>query len=202
MRKWAQDRAWDHLLESLVLGFAVCFLTGCQREVLPVLGVVPPFVLTERSGTTVTQAELQGHIWVGDFIYTRCPDICPMLTARMGELRGRIEPAGDPIRFVSFTVDPEGDTPQALRDYARRVGAPPDWWFLTGNRVAIATLLRDGFHVAFPEAAEGTGLITHGDNFVLVDRRLRIRGYYHGSDEADLARLVRDVLQLRAESAS
>jgi len=100
--------------------------------------------------------------------------------------------AGAPLRLVSFSVDPAHDTPQVLADYAHHFGAGDQWLFVTGARDAIRTLLRDGFRVAFADDGPPESPITHSDRFVLVDRQLRIRGYYHGGDAADLERIVRD----------
>ena len=83
--------------------------------------------------------------------------------------------------------------------YAERYRAGPNWLFLTGSRDTVATLLRDGFRVAFADGGPAAGPITHSDRFVLIDRELRVRGYYHGSDQADLDRLVADARRLRAE---
>jgi protein SCO1/2 len=74
--------------------------------------------------------------------------------------------------------------------------------FLTGSRDAVAALLRDGFKVAFADDGPPSSPITHSDRFVLVDRKLRIRGYYHGSDEEDMRRLVADARAVRAEPAA
>ena len=164
---------------------------------LPVLGTVPSFALTERSGESLTAADLAGHVWVADFIFTRCPDFCPALTARLATLQKTLPAAADPIRLVSFSVDPTRDTPEALRAYASRAGAGAGWLFVTGTREAIAALLRDGFRVAYADDGPADAPITHSDRFVLVDRELRIRGYYHGTEPGDVARLARDAAALR-----
>jgi protein SCO1/2 len=176
-------------------------LTAC-RGPLPVLGAVPPFALIERAGIPLAAHDLEGHVWVADFIFTRCPDFCPALTVRMKGLQERFATPDDAIRLVSITVDPEHDTPPVLRDYATRHGARPGWLFLTGPRDEIANLLRDGFRVAYASDGPPESPITHSDRFVLVDRQLRIRGYYHGTDEHDLERLARDAAALRAERPS
>jgi protein SCO1 len=163
---------------------------------LPVLGTVPPFTLTERSGRAVRAEDLSGHVWVADFVFTRCPDFCPALTARMAGLAKTLAPARRPVRLVSFTVDPAHDTPEVLRAYATRAGAGDGWLFLTGPRDAVSALLRDGFKVAWADDGPPTSPITHSDRFVLVDRALRIRGYYHGTEPADVARLARDATAL------
>ena len=169
---------------------------------LPVLGVVPAFTLTERSGATVGTAELAGHVWIADFVFTRCPDFCPALTGRMAGLQKTIPGGADPVRLVSFTVDPLHDTPDVLRTYASQAGAAGNWLFVTGSREALATLLRDGFKVAYADDGPPSTPITHSDRFVLIDRQLRIRGYYHGTEPADVARLARDAAALRDGSAS
>jgi len=167
-----------------------------------VLGTVPAFTLTERSGKPLGTADLAGHVWVADFIFTRCPDVCPALTARMALLQESLTAPPDPVRFVSFTVDPTHDTPQVLAEYAGRMGARDSWFFVTGPRDTIAGLLKDGFKVAFADDGPPATPITHSDRLVLVDRQLRIRGYYHGMERDDLGRLERDTGALRAESAS
>src|SRR5262249_18613933 len=107
----------------------------------------------------------------------------------------------DPVQLVALSVDPEHDTPAVLRDYAQQHGAGPNWWFLTGSRDAILALLRDGFRVAFADGGPPNAPITHSDRFVLVDRQLRIRGYSHGWDQTDLARLQADARRVREEPA-
>jgi protein SCO1/2 len=120
----------------------------------------------------------------------------------MRKLQDVLDAKSDPVRLVSFTVDPVHDTPEVLRDYATRSGAHPDWLFVTGARADVSGLLRDGFHVAWADDGPPESPITHSDRFVLVDRHLRIRGYYHGSDEQEVERLARDASQLRSESPS
>ena len=167
-----------------------------SRE-LPVLGAVPPFSLSERSGETLTAGDLAGHVWVANFVFTRCPDVCPALTTRMGGLQGTLTRGEDPIRLVSFSVDPAHDTPEVLRAYAAQAGAGRAWLFVTGPRTVLATLLREGFRVAYADDGPPTAPITHSDRFVLVDRQLRIRGYYHGLEPAEIAHLARDAMALR-----
>jgi protein SCO1/2 len=179
----------------LVLGA----LLGCRGAEPPVLGTVPGFALTERSGSAVRASDLEGSVWIAGFIFTRCPDVCPLLTARMADLQKALAGTGsDRVRLVSFSVDPTHDTPEVLRGYAERAGAKDGWLFVTGPRDAVASLLKDGFHVAFADDGPPSSPITHSDRLVLVDRTLRIRGYYHGGDAEDVARLTRDAARLRA----
>jgi protein SCO1/2 len=175
---------------------------------LPVLGKVPPFTLVASNGTPLSQANLEGGMWVADFIFTNCPSICPRLSAQMAKLRKVLPQEGaDAVRLVSFSVDPANDTPDVLRGYADRFHADADsWLFVTGNRETLHALIAQGFHLAVAERAEdqnldGEGLITHSDRFVLVDRNLQIRGYYHGTDDDAIEQLSRDVRALTREHA-
>jgi len=186
------------------------FRYGIERSPgLPVLGTVPEFSLIASSGAPLSQQDLAGTVWVADFIFTRCPGICPILSAQMAKLQAALpRAASGPVRLVSFSVDPANDTPEALRAYAERFRADSErWWFVTGERQALYSLISDGFHLAVAERPEsentdGQGLITHSDRFVLVDRDLRIRGYYFGTEEASVQQLVRDIAALAREEKS
>lgn len=194
------------LLVALAFGTVGRRLYYLLTPPLPVLGQVPAFSLVAADEASVTQAQLAGHVWVADFVFTTCPGLCPILTRQMAKLVGAVQatPGGDDVRFVSFSVDPANDTPAALRAYATRHQADPQrWLFLTGPHAALYALIRDGFHLAVVEAAAGdekTGeLITHSDRFVLVDAQLRIRAYYEGTEEGAVGQIVRDIERLRAE---
>lgn len=174
---------------------------------LPVLGKVPEFSLTASTGEPLSQTSLAGGIWVADFIFTRCPSLCPMLSAQMAKIQTALgRDAGPSVRLVSFSVDPANDTPDALRTYAERFRADTSrWLFVTGEREALHALIRDGFHLAVADRPEsqntdGEGLITHSDRFVLVDGDLQIRGYYHGTDQDSIKQLLRDLETLKPPS--
>ena len=185
------------------------FRHGVAREPgLPVLGTLPPFSLTASEGTRLSQENLAGGVWIADFIFTRCPSLCPMLSGQMAKLQATLARAGaNDVRLVSFSVDPVNDTPAVLRAYADHLHADHTrWLFVTGERTALHQLIGDGFHLAVAERPEnqntdGEGLITHSDRFVLIDRDLRIRGYYHGTDNDSIDQLLRDVKIVAGESS-
>lgn len=158
------------------------------------LGAVPEFRLVDRDGSAFGSAQLDGRPWVASFIFTRCPDICPAVTAQMKRVQDGL--AGTPL--VSFSVDPAYDTPARLEEYAGHWGAKPRWHFLTGDRDAISHLLMGGFKVAFADNGPATNAITHSDRLVLVDGTRHIRGYYHGTTPADVNRLIADASELVA----
>jgi protein SCO1/2 len=159
-------------------------------------GSVPDFLLTERNGSQVSLAELRGKIWIADFIYTTCTDTCPLQTAMMARLQE--EYSGKPdVQLVSFTVDPERDTPAILATYAEKHQADAKrWYFLTGQRDRILRLIQDGFHLSvamLPSDDEPGGMIPHSPRFVLVDKQARIRGYYDTRELQAFARLKNDI---------
>ncbi|MGH7964775.1 MAG: SCO family protein [Candidatus Binatia bacterium] len=207
---WWQEAIWMALVLVLigVIGIGAWTVLGkrlgaATSPPLPVYGTVPDFHLVERSGNPVTQADLAGTIWIADFIFTRCPGVCPLLTSRMAKLQQTTE---KPITLVSFSIDPEWDTPERLRTYAKGYGANPTrWLFLTGAFETLRPLITEGFLLAMGQrpALNAQGAmqdnIAHSDRFVLVDRRLRIRGYYRGTEEDTLERILHDVELLQRE---
>ena len=176
--------------------FALLLLVACSNQpALPVFSAVPEFTLIERSSREVSRQELARKVWIADFIFTHCAGTCPLMTAKMRKLQDTL-PAE--IQFVSFSVDPDQDTPEVLKEYAERYGADPKrWLFLTGNKDAIYKVSIEGFKLGIDEAG-GTVAepITHSTRFALVDRQGRIRGYYGMDDESALDRLAKDVKAL------
>jgi protein SCO1/2 len=158
-----------------------------------VLGGVPAFTLTDQRGQPFGSRELAGKVWVADFIFTSCQGVCPLLSERMAEIGKRARHLGPDFHLVSISVDPDRDTPARLAEYGARYGANPiAWSFLTGPEQAIQATVVDGFKVGAgkersPGAAADGGAgfweIFHGENLVLVDRQLRIRGYFPATAE-------------------
>jgi protein SCO1/2 len=196
-------------LHHLLLGFsAIALVTitavliwhgeSANQEALPIFGTVPGFTLTERSGQPFTRAELDGKIWIADFIFTNCGGTCPIMTTAMSEIQAKlIEQGMDDVRLVSISVDPERDTPEALTTFANGYGADPArWYFLTGDGAAIQKLANDGFHLSAATGGPADEPIIHSNRFVLVDRQARIRGYYDGTDAEAVKKLRQDLKDL------
>jgi protein SCO1/2/putative membrane protein len=151
-----------------------------------------PFRLEERSGRTVTADDLANRVAIASFIFTRCPLSCPRITSVMQGLQGRL--AGTEVQLVSFSVDPEHDTPEVLRAYAQRYGAAPDrWWFLTGPKPTIYDLIRERFQLGVMEAPgpvdSDSEAIVHSDRLALIDRG-QIVGLFESNDSKALDALV------------
>ncbi len=161
-----------------LLAVAAC---RCPPEPLPVLSELPEFALLERSGATLDKAALAGRPAIVDFIFTRCPASCPMLTARMKELEKRL-PESSTVRLLSISVDPEHDRPEVLTRYAEGWQAGPRWLFATGERAAIWELVRKGFLLAVEATPEDTtSPILHSNRFALVDREGRTARHLPGA---------------------
>ncbi len=168
--------------------------TPAQSAALPVLKEVPPFTLTDSTGTAFHSASLKGMPWIADFIFTSCAGTCPQMSERMRALQGRLPRE---VRLVSISVDPDRDTPTVLTQYAARYQAQPDRWiFLTGQKGAIQSLVQEGFRLSVAEGLDPGEPIAHSVRFVLVDGAGRIRGYYDSTEPKALKQLVRDALQL------
>lgn len=168
-------------------------------DALPVLGQVPDFALIAQDGKTFTAADMLGHVWVVDFIFTRCGDICVDMTARVVELQA----LDLPLRFLSVSIDPVRDTPPALAAYRERTGGDPRrWTLLTGDPEAIAALAEGGFKLAAEVArVEGMPPAFHSGKLALVDAAGRVRGYFDHDDRVELEALRRAAARLVADAA-
>jgi protein SCO1 len=195
---------WGTLV-LVILGIAGAYLGSrfsatARAKALPVLGTLPDFSLTERSGRSVGRSDLLGRVSVVDFIFTSCSAQCPAVTAQMAKLQPYALPRWPEVRLVSITVDPERDTPEVLADYARSYAADPQrWWFLTGPRTALDELIRNGFKVAGASPIPvdtSPDAVLHSVSMVLVDPQGRIRGYYQSTDAAAMAKLRKDLAAL------
>ena len=170
---------------TLCLALSVFFATplmahetgGDQR--LPVIGPAPPFTLTSQDGKQVALADLRGKVLAVTFIYTGCPDICPLVTQKMVDVQNALGAEfGAKIAFVSITLDPEHDTPAVLKDYAQSWGAKPNgWMFLTGSPAAIRDATRR-YGVYFAKKEDGS--VDHTQLTTLVDADGRMRVQYIG----------------------
>ncbi len=166
--------------------------TKAQR--LPVLGEVGDFNLQSSDSRAVTLADLKGKVWVADFIFTTCGGICPTMSKNLAALHRSYTLEKD-VRMVSISVNPETDTPDVLKAYAKKYNANTDQWiFLTGPIEAIKKIAVESFKLGSVEEP-----VFHSPHFTLVDRDGRIRGYYDGTDTKAVSQLFKDIARLRKE---
>lgn len=192
MKKTKNSIFWIFLLLSLfsaVVGLMLYKLydLGYLNKAgisVPVYDEAPQFTLTERSGKAISSQDLKDKVWVAGFIFTRCGGQCPLTNIQMNNLRKEMKD----ILFVSFTVDPDFDTPQILSDYADGYGSDLDnWIFLTGGKDMLNTVTT-GFKMNKIDDAS-----MHSDRLVLVDKKNRVRGYYSVNEKEDMNKLRRDI---------
>lgn len=169
-------------------------LSGQRGGELPVLWDAPKFSFTAHDGAKVDNQTLAGHVWIADFIFTRCTTVCPLITAQMTLLQGRLtDPA---LRFVSFSVDPEHDTPKALAEYAMKWSAQERRWLLLATDPKGLEAVASGMKVAVMPSDDAENPIIHSNLFLLVDEKGQVRGAYNSSDRDALVRLEQDTRRL------
>ena len=175
-------------------------LAACGPGKAPeVLLVLPEFRMSSVGGdkpAPFTRKELLGRVWIADFIFTSCGGPCPLLSDRLSRLRERLPPE---VGLLSVTVDPETDTPERLREYARSFGAEPGRWvFLRGTTEETYRLLFAGFRqpMSTDPTAPPENRVRHSTRFVLIDRDAAVRGFYDGLSDEENAAAARDARRL------
>jgi len=157
---------------------------------------IPLFAFTNQEGKIITNDFMAGKIAVVDFFFTNCTSICPMLSSQMARLQHSVksENLDNQVVFLSHTVDPKNDTPQALKAYADRMGADySNWNFVTGNEEDIYWQAKEGYKLtAFPSDTAQGGFF-HTDQIALIDQEGKIRGYYDGTSTKAVDQLFTDL---------
>lgn len=213
----------NSVLKAVILGVGIMLLLGgiffflhvnemrSKSTALERLFEAPEFLLTNSSGKELTKQDLQGSVWVVDFIFTRCAGPCPLMTQRMKALQSRLKEERlihpeSKVALVSISVDPGYDKPEVLAKYAETWGADTaSWHFLTGPKEQTLKLIREGFKITASEdsdaaADETMPTIIHSTNFLLVDQSGWIRRIHHMEDPEMINGIVSDVQELLDES--
>ena len=164
---------------------------------------IESFELYNQDGKTITEDEVKGKVHVAEYFFTHCQSICPVMNKQMQRVHKKFKSNGD-VKILSFTVDPENDTIQRMKWYANKHGASGDnWHFLTGEKDDLYRLARTSYFVLKPAEARNLGDagsdFIHTNNFVLVDREMRIRGYYDGTKQAEVTKMMSDMELLLEE---
>jgi protein SCO1/2 len=160
---------------------------------------VADFSLTNQNGKTITQKDYEGKIYVADFFFTKCQTICPIMTNNMVKIQEQF--SEDPnVMFLSLSVTPEMDSIPVLREYADRKGVnDAKWNVTTGDKKHIYDLARKSYFAVLDEGDGGVQDFIHTENFVLVDTKRQIRGYYDGTDLEEIDQLISDIVVLEEE---
>ncbi|MBU2020134.1 MAG: SCO family protein [Bacteroidetes bacterium] len=163
--------------------------------------VIGSFQFLNQKGQKVSDTDFSNKIWVVEYFFTRCGSICPQMNVQMQRIQKSIFPSNE-VQLLSFTVDPENDVPDVLDVYAEKHNAKLEYWqFLTGPKESIYKVARKYFFLLKPaETANagdaGTDFI-HTNNFVLIDKKRRIRGYYDGTSVEEVDQLILDIEKLK-----
>jgi protein SCO1 len=173
---------WGVLFVALLAAFVVL---PFKSRALPVLGSMPAFALKDQNNQNVTLASLHGDVWIADVIFTRCAGQCPVMSAHLQQIQDAL-PAALPVKLVTFTTDPDFDTPAVLKKYAARFSARDgQWLFLTGSKTALRDAAARGLKLSALDKPAGErdhadDLFIHSQKLVVIDQDGQIRGYYDG----------------------
>lgn len=186
----------------------VLFLTAaCQQEKeLPYLGnhtkntddsiayfKVPDFELRNQDSILITPKTLKDKIYIADFIFLKCPTICPVMNREMKRVYDAYQ-NNDNVVFVSHTIDPKNDSIPALKNYQEALGVKADkWHFLHGNQEDMFALAETGYYTQAYQEDSAPGGYAHSAGFVLVDKNRHIRGVYDGTNPTDVDRLIKEI---------
>ncbi|HKJ07233.1 MAG TPA: SCO family protein, partial [Flavobacteriaceae bacterium] len=158
------------------------------------------FTLINQNGDTITYADYENKIYVADFFFTRCTTICPVMTNNMGILQEEFL-NDDDVKLLSHSVTPVMDSVPILNAYANTRGVDAKKWNITtGPKKHIYELARKSYFAVLDEGDGGLQDFIHTENFVLVDKKKRIRGFYDGTDLKEIDRLITDIKLLQKES--
>ena len=154
---------------------------------------IADFKLINQNGDTISQADYADKIYVADFFFTTCPTICPVMTANMADIQQIIK-GDDEVMLLSHSVTPEIDSVPQLKKYALEKGViDAKWNLVTGDKKQIYELARKSYLAVLTDGDGGPYDMIHTENFILVDKERRIRGFYDGTSSDEVAQLLEDL---------
>ena len=157
---------------------------------------VSDFKLINQNGKVITQSDYNDKIYVTDFFFTRCPSICPIMSTNMEKLQNTFRKENE-VMFLSMSVTPEMDSVPILKKYAEKNGViDAKWNVTTGDKKHIYNLARKSYFAAVDQGDGGLQDFIHTPNFILIDRKKRIRGVYDGTKEEEVKRITQDIKRL------
>lgn len=164
---------------------------------------IQQFSFIDHNNKSITNETIEGKIWVAEYFFTTCKSICPIMNQEMIKVQEAFKDDQD-VKILSFTVDPDVDTPEQLKTYAKEHHSKDgQWYFITGEKDALYAFARQSIFVLKPAEAENLGDggsdFIHTNNFVLVDWEGKIRGYYDGTNSKEVTQLISDIKLLKKE---
>lgn len=184
------------MMAAVAVFAAACGNSGLEDEVnYP----IEDFTFTNQDGEQLSKKDLKGKVWVADFIFTNCADVCPPMTANMAKLQDMIkEEKLENVEIVSFSVDPTVDKPEVLKEYGQKFNVDfSNWSFLTGySQEEIEKFALESFKALVKKPEEGDQVI-HGTDFYLIDQEGVMRKYYTGLKEVPFDQIIEDIKTLQ-----
>lgn len=197
---------------SIIITLIGLFLSNCgsssNDKNLPFLGrtqyengdtiyhTIPEFSFMNQDSVVINNDSLMGKVYIADFFFTSCPDICPMMKTQMLRVYDNFKNVED-FQILSHTIDPEYDTIPLLKDFADKLGVgSKTWHFLHGEKSVVYEVGQKGYMVTAVEDKSAPGGYIHSGAFILVDRQQRIRGLYDGTKAEDVDKLMSDLPKL------
>jgi protein SCO1/2 len=182
---------------GITILMSIIFLTACGKDKVELMmeSDVAPFSATTQDGDSFTNKDLQGEWWIADFIFTNCTTVCPPMTSNMAKVQSQLAEEDIEAELVSFSVDPDNDTPEVLKAYGQDHGADfNNWTFLTGYKFEeIQKLSIESFKSDVQPPLEGDDQVGHGTRFFLVNPDGVAVNSYIGTDKEQMEQLVEDL---------
>jgi protein SCO1/2 len=160
---------------------------------------IPPFTFTNQVGETITEKDFKDKIYVTEFFFSHCPSICPIMKRNMLEVYKAFGDTED-FLILSHTIDPKRDSVQRLNEYAKKLGIdnPKKWHLVTGDFDDIYLMAKE-YMISAYEDENVPGGFEHSGKFTLIDKKRQIRGYYEGTNEDEVAQMIKDIKLLLKE---
>ncbi|WP_077618494.1 SCO family protein [Bacillus sinesaloumensis] len=180
---------------ALILILAACGNSGIAN---PLNYEVSDFSYTDQNGESLSLKDLEGKVWIADMIFTQCDTVCPPMSAHMAKLQQMVKDEGLDVEFVSFSVDPEVDTPEMLKEYAEGYSDDlSNWHLLTGYSLEEITKFAKDSFAAIVAKPEGQDQVMHVINFYLVDQNGTVLKDYDGVSNTPYEEIIEDIKKIQ-----
>jgi protein SCO1 len=190
-----QKKRVKRKMKRMIVLLAVVLLAACGKTIPDAKNwPIDDFTFTDQNGEPFGLNDLKGKIWVSDFIFTNCETVCPPMTAHMAKLQKMAKEKGLDVEFVSFSVDPEVDTPEKLKEYVKKFdGDLANWHLLTGySQQEIEQFAEKNFKTIV-QKPKNQDQVIHGTNFYLVDQNGTIVQTYSGAQDVPYEQILEHI---------
>jgi protein SCO1 len=194
------DLAMRKTSAIVLISILLLFTAACSKKIPDAQNwPVASFTFTDQNNQPFGLKDLKGKVWVADFIFTRCADVCPPMTANMAKLQRMAKEEGLEVEFVSFSVDPENDHPEQLKAYIEKFDADTrHWHLLTGyTQQEIEAFAQKNFKTIVQKPANQSQVI-HGTSFYLVDQKGKVVQYYNGMNNVPYKKILEHIKILQS----